>query len=123
MVQVKDEKGQRAFDHGATTDRVEKGMAEDKKLGDAPGFLPVGLIRFVLPVAVTMQKGDMIEALPTVEQFLIPVPMDEEVNRQFQSLSTSLLRRSSRTGMCRTWPDACSGRWPNCPRSWTGPRR
>lgn len=92
MVQVKDEKGQRAFDHGATTDRVEKGMAEDKKLGDAPGFLPVGLIRFVLPVAVTMQKGDMIEALPTVEQFLIPVPMDEEVNRQFQSLSTSLLR-------------------------------
>ena len=91
LVQVKDEKGQRAFDHGTTTDRVEKGMAEDKKLGDAPGFLPVGLIRFVLPVAVTMQKGDMIEALPTVEQFLIPVDMDEEVNRQFQGLSTALL--------------------------------
>ena len=96
LVQVKDEKGQRAFDHGATTDRVEKGMAEDKKLGDAPGFLPVGLIRFVLPVAVTMQKGDMIEALPKVVQVLVPVPMDEEVNRQFQALSTSLLSEIKR---------------------------
>lgn len=90
LVSADDKKGPAQLEHGAVTDRVQKSMTEEKKLGDAPGFLPVGLIRFILPNAVTMQKSDMVEALPTVDHLLTVANVDKDVSAQFARLVDDL---------------------------------
>ncbi len=65
--------------YGAVSDRVERGLDSERKLGDAPGFLPHGLIQFILPIAVTMQKADMALDLPTCSEIPVTVEPDDQV--------------------------------------------
>lgn len=64
-----DESGKKKdVSRGAVTDRVEK--KGNKDLGVAPGIQPTGVLRFVLPRAVTLHKADLKLELPplTVER-------------------------------------------------------
>ncbi len=75
----KDEGTMGAQSYGAMTDRQELDrLTTTRTLGEAPGVLPVLLLHHLLPIAVTIQKSDLDDALPpcTIEE--VPIARDTQ---------------------------------------------
>lgn len=72
---------------GAHSDRVEVKYTDK---GDAPGVLPLLILRHVLPIAVTIQKADLKMELPPHEEVVITVAPDDDL-RQAHALLTHAL--------------------------------
>lgn len=88
-----DEDDLKAYDHyGAMSDRVDTGTATKmRKIGQAPGVLPLFILRHMLPSAVLLQKADMDEELPPLVEIEQTVTPDDGLLRQYLSLRDDLM--------------------------------
>jgi hypothetical protein len=79
----------KASDYGEVTDRTEKSQI----VGAAPGVLPLLLIKYLLPLAVTLHKADLsIEIPPSCEEVIPIAPSDKQKKIHEQGLNELLLR-------------------------------
>jgi hypothetical protein len=78
---------------GSHTDRVER---TERTIGNAPGVLPVFLLRHLLPFAVTLHKTDLAIDLPTCRQERCLVEGGPELIRRFRRLQEALIQRIKR---------------------------
>lgn len=72
-----------ARNFGSQTDRVEKGV----KTGEAPGVRPDLLLRHLLPLAVTISRGDLEVDLPAPDQIPCPIVIEDsdQTGKELQS--------------------------------------
>jgi len=92
LLQDKDEKGE-VIEFGSNSDRVQR---SERMIGDAPGILPLFLLRHLLPISVTLHKSDLAIDLPkcTLEKHL--VAPGEELAKRYTALQTALVNRIKR---------------------------
>lgn len=89
LAQEVDAKG-KAVAFGSHSDRVEVRYTDK---GDAPGVLPLLILKHVLPIAVTIQKADLRLELPAHEERVIAVKPDEDLARAHGALLAAVLRQ------------------------------
>lgn len=65
--------------YGKVSDRTEK-----KSIAQAPGVMPVSLLRHVLPIAVTLQLEDLEAELPEKEEIVVEVEAPPEVRKRYE---------------------------------------
>jgi Uncharacterised methyltransferase family (DUF6094) len=73
---------------GAHSDRVQVKYTDK---GDAPGVLPLLILRHVLPIAVTIQKADLKMELPPHEEVVITVTPDDDLRQSHALLTHALI--------------------------------
>ena len=66
--------------YGKVSDRTE----QKKSLAQAPGVMPVSLLRHVLPIAVTLQLEDLEAELPQKEEIVIAVDAPPDVLSRYK---------------------------------------
>ncbi len=88
LVEEKDRKTGEIVAYGSMTDRVEK---SEKIIGNAPGILPLFLLRHLLPIAVTLHKADLAIDLPPCRQFRHLIQPDAELYARYQTLQHALI--------------------------------
>ncbi len=118
-------------EHGVLKDVYKESQGENHKTArgkkmtvrtsKAPGFGPMGIMRFVLPYTVFLRLSDLEDsALPDYQEEYIDVPMMDEQREHYDTLSGSLtyelkqaLRKGDRTllgvvlNALLAWPDCC----------------
>ena len=82
------------YEFGAVSDRVDR---KEREMGDAPGVLPVAVLRYLLPVAVTMSKDDLKLDLPPFDEHPVEIEPDEELLRAHAHLQSKLLEEIKRS--------------------------
>lgn len=101
--------------------RTAKGRNVTHREAKAPGFGPVGVMRYVLPMTAFLKLKDIGgNILPPYEEFFTGVPMDPEQQNQYFRLANALkveLRQALRAGdqsllgvvlnALLAWPDCC----------------
>ena len=84
--------GQVSAVRGSMTDRTQK----VKSTGDAPGILPLFLIKHLLPIATTLQKDDVIKTLPKMQELRVPLTVeacDADLLKNYENLYGALVER------------------------------
>jgi hypothetical protein len=90
QVEEKDLKTGEVVAFGTMSDRVEKTA---RLTGNAPGVLPLLVLKYLLRGAITMHKEDLaIDLPPCVEKQVLIQPSDEQRSR-FTTLQTALVRQ------------------------------
>lgn len=74
--------------YGSMTDRVER---KTRKLGCAPGVLPLFLLKYMLRVAVTLHRQDLAIELPPCREIAVPVKPLPHQSTGAESLRKALL--------------------------------
>ena len=101
--------------------RTAKGRNVTHREAKAPGFGPVGVMRYVLPMTAFLKLKDIGgNVLPPYQEFFTGVPMAPEQSNQYQRLANALkgeLRQALRAGdqsllgvvlnALLAWPDCC----------------
>lgn len=88
IVEEKDKNSGKVVAFGAMTDRVEKAS---RTIGNAPGVLPLFVLRYLLRKAVTLHKADLALDLPPRFDLVEKItPSDAQV-RALKSLETRLM--------------------------------
>ncbi len=110
-------KGEGKFrERGAVTDRIEADFEKTRQLGEAPGVLPLFVLRHLLPVAVTLHKEDLAQDLPPCTELQIPLLLDvagetgigAELLRRYKKLQGAVLEQIKRD---RFDPDYAGKLW------------
>jgi superfamily II DNA or RNA helicase len=101
--------------------RTAKGRSVTHREAKAPGFGPVGVMRYVLPMTAFLKLKDIGgNVLPPYQEFFTGVPMEPEQEAQYRRLAGALkgeLRQALRAGdqsllgvvlnALLAWPDCC----------------
>lgn len=88
IVTEKDDSPSKVLSHGAQSDRIE---TSGRIVGNAPGVLPLFLLRHLLPVSVTLHKADLaLDLPPCVQSKHLVAPTPEQLAR-FQALQQTLI--------------------------------
>lgn len=101
--------------------RTAKGKQMTVRTSKAPGFGPVGIMRYVLPVTVFLKLRDIGQkVLPPYEEQFIEVPMTEQQTDAYKrieirlvaELKAALVRRDNSLlgvvmNVLLAWPDCC----------------
>lgn len=82
------------FEFGAVSDR--RVDVQERELGDAPGVLPVAILRYLLPIAVTMHKADLALDLPSFEECPVEIEPDDVLERTHRDLQIRLVDQIKR---------------------------
>ena len=64
--------------YGQQTDRTDGGSLTIRRLGEAPGVLPLFILEHLLPTALVMHKSDLDHELPPCRQEPVPVDIDPD---------------------------------------------
>lgn len=88
LVQEKDEETKEVVAYGSVTDRVE---TSERMIGNAPGVLPLFLLRHLLAVSVTIHKADLALDLPPCHEEAVPVQPDSKQLGRYESLERALV--------------------------------
>lgn len=102
--------------------RTAKGKQMTVRTSKAPGFGPVGIMRYVVPITVFLKLRDIGQnVLPDYEEQFIDVPMSEEQGDAYKRMATILVQElkaalakkdSSLLGVVMNallaWPECCS---------------
>ena len=75
---------------GTMSDRVER---SERRIGNAPGVLPLFLLRHLLPIAVTIHKSDLAIDLPPCREDVINIHPDSIIYREYESLLQALIKQ------------------------------
>jgi hypothetical protein len=87
LLQDKDEDG-KVVAFGSHTDRVER---SERVIGDAPGVLPLFLLRHLLPISVTLHKADLAIELPPCQQVQHKVTASDVLFQRYTKLRNALV--------------------------------
>lgn len=90
LVEEKDRKTGEVVAYGSMTDRVE---TSEKVIGNAPGVLPLFLLRHLLPISVTLHKADLAIDLPPCRQIRSTIAVDPELMARYRGLEAALIRQ------------------------------
>lgn len=90
LVEHRDKEDGTIVAYGAMTDRVER---DERVIGNAPGVLPIFLLRHLLPQAVTLHKTDLAVDIPSCFEIVTTVEPEQELRRRYESLKKTLLQR------------------------------
>jgi hypothetical protein len=88
LVEEKDAKPAEVIGYGSVTDRVER---SERVIGNAPGVLPLFLLRHLLPISVTLHKSDLAIDLPPCRQSKSAVEGSEELLLRYRTLERLLV--------------------------------
>lgn len=84
------EKADTSIEYGANSDRILK---SGKVIGQAPGVLPLFLLRHLLAYSVTLHKSDLAIDLPECTQEIVKVTASDEQLRKFDIVRSALVQR------------------------------
>jgi hypothetical protein len=87
LVEHRDEKTKKVVAYGAHSDRVE---VSTRPLGNAPGVLPLFVLKHLLPLAVTIHKSDLAVGVPPCTESVVKVTPTPEMRSTFRELETKL---------------------------------
>lgn len=90
IVEDKDRNSGEVVEYGSNSDRVTR---SERIIGNAPGILPLFLLRHLLPIAVTLHKADLAIDLPACKQFRHLIDPGDELRKRFNKLRDSLIRQ------------------------------
>lgn len=93
LVEDRDKESGKVVAYGSMSDRVE---SSERMIGDAPGVLPVFLLRYLLPMSVTLHKTDLAIDIPKCTEVTEHVEPATKQGSQFRSLQTRLLAQIAR---------------------------
>ena len=101
-VEYRDSDGE-VVEYGSNSDRVTR---SEKTVGDAPGVLPLFLLRHLLPISATLHKTDLAIDLPPCNHYLENIQPDPELKRRYNQLVEALVEqiRADR------WEEGLSGK-------------
>jgi SNF2 family DNA or RNA helicase len=89
IVEDKDAKGD-VVEFGSQSDRV---VRSERVIGNAPGVLPLFLLRHLLPVSVTLHKADLALDLPANKLIRFQVKPTDEHKKRYDKLKDALVRQ------------------------------
>ena len=101
--------------------RTAQGKHLTVRTSKAPGFGPVGIMRYVLPITVFLRLKEIDpEALPPYDEVFEVVPMAEEQEQAYERMSSQLIQELKRAlaqrdstllgvvmNVLLAWPDCC----------------
>ncbi len=87
---LEDRRDGKVVEFGSQTDRV---VRSEKILGDAPGVLPLFVLRHLLRVSVTLHKADLAIELPACRQVRHKVQPSKKQFETYQRLLDALVRQ------------------------------
>jgi len=90
LVEDRDRDTGKVVEYGSMSDRVER---SERMIGDAPGVLPLFLLRYLLPMAVTLHKTDLAIDIPKCTETTESVEPEAKQNSEFCRLQTLLMQR------------------------------
>jgi hypothetical protein len=90
VVECKDKDSGEVVAFGSVTDRVER---SERVTGNAPGILPLFLLRHLLPFSVTLHKADLAIDLPLCRHQRHTITPDADVLSNFKALQSALIQR------------------------------
>lgn len=88
LVEDRDKQTGKVVEYGSMSDRVER---SERMIGDAPGVLPLFLLRYLLPLAVTLHKTDLAIDIPRCTESTAHVEPETKQGRQFRDMQQRLL--------------------------------
>lgn len=89
VVTESDERGE-VVAYGSQSDRVTR---SERVVGNAPGVLPLFLLRHLLPISVTLHKADLAIDLPPCTQHRCDVEPSPEQRQRFVRLQEALVKQ------------------------------
>lgn len=87
LVQEKHKDVGEVIEFGSNSDRVTR---SERIIGEAPGILPLFLLRYLLPISVTLHKSDLAIDLPKCTQEKVLVQPDSELLTRYKRLQSVL---------------------------------
>lgn len=88
LVEEKDKDSGKVVAYGSQSDRVETSV---RNIGNAPGVLPIFLLRYLLRISVVLHKSDLSVDVPPRKDFADRVDMLPEQSEQFNILKSALM--------------------------------
>lgn len=88
LVEMKE--GGKTVTWGAVSDRCER---TERTVGQAPGVLPLFVLRYLLRRAVTLHKSDLALDLPKCRELVDVVDPGDQLRDRFESLQTALIEQ------------------------------
>lgn len=88
FVEERDTETKEVMAFGSMTDRIEK---SSRTIGNAPGVLPLFLLKHLLAISVTLHKSDLALDLPKCYETAIPVQASPALAASYQTLETALV--------------------------------
>lgn len=90
IVTEKDDRPSNVVAFGSQSDRVE---TSERIVGNAPGVLPLFLLRHLLPISVTLHKSDLaLDLPPCIQSKHLVAPTPEQLDR-YQKLRDELVKQ------------------------------
>lgn len=90
LVEDRDKESGEIVEFGSVSDRVTR---SERVVGNAPGILPLFLLRHLLPISVTLHKADLAIDLPACKQERCLVQPSEEQKKNFSQLQQALVAK------------------------------
>jgi len=78
----------KVIEFGSVTDRVDR---KERIIGNAPGVLPLLVLKHLLPIAVTLHKSDLGINIPTCSEMVESVEADSELMKRYKHLQDALI--------------------------------
>lgn len=84
--------GGNIIEFGSMTDRI----TQERVAGNAPGVLPLFLLRHLLPISATLHKADLVLDLPPCHQEKCLIEPGEEITKRFKRLQRIIVDQIKR---------------------------
>lgn len=76
--------------HGAMSDRIE---TTEKMIGNAPGVLPIFILKYLLPLSVTLHKSDLQIDIPKCSEHVEKIEVSSDLKQNYEYLQSTLMRQ------------------------------
>lgn len=93
LVEDRDKESGKVVEYGSMSDRVERA---ERMIGDAPGVLPLFLLKYLLPLSVTLHKTDLAIDIPKCTEVTTQLTPETKQGNQFRDLQAKLLAQISK---------------------------
>ncbi len=90
IIEDRDKGTGQVVEYGSNSDRIER---SERVIGNAPGLLPLFLLRHLLPVSVTLHKADLAIDLPACRQEMSKIQPTAALLRKYQRLQQALINQ------------------------------